>query len=249
MRRKALPLAALLALAASPARAEPLTVAVAANALPAMQELREGFRKGTGVDLALVSGSSGKFSAQIRAGAPFDLLLSADAEYPARLHEDGWADAPVVYARGRLILWTVKPGLDLSKGLAGLARERLGTLAVADPKVAPYGRAALEALDRAGLLGALESKLVFGESIGQVNQFVASGAADVGLTAKSAAFAPRTRGLGRWSEVPAELHAPIEQAFAVLKHGRERNPKAAAKLAEFLVSPEARKVWDRFGYD
>ncbi len=122
-------------------------------------------------------------------------------------------------------------------------------VAVPDPKAAPYGRAAREALAKSGVLAAVEPKLVVGESVGQTNQFVASGAADAGLTAKSTVFAPQTAGRGRWVEVPADLHAPIEQAFVVLRHGREKNPKAVDRLAEFLLSAEARAVWSKFGYE
>lgn len=249
MRNSLLLVSSLLALSAADARAQRLSVAVAANAMPAMEELKEAFRARTGIELSLASGSSGKFSAQIREGAPFDLFLSADADYPEKLHADGFAEAPRLYARGRLILWSTKAGLDLAKGVAGLSNPSVRKVAIADPRAAPYGRAAREALERAGVLAEVEAKLVFGESIGQTNSFIATGAADAGLTAKSTAFAPQTARQGRWVDVPADLHGPIEQALAVLRHGREKNPKAVSSLAEFLLSPEAREVWTRFGYE
>lgn len=239
----------MLALSPASARAKSLSVAVAANAMPAMEEIKGLFRGRSGIELSLVSGSSGKFSAQIREGAPFDLFLSADADYPQKLHADGFADEPRLYARGRLILWSTKEGVDLSKGVAGLSDRGVRKVAIADPKVAPYGRAAREAMEKAGVLAEVEPKLVYGESIGQTNSFIATGAADAGLTAKSTAFAPQTARLGRWVDVSTDLHAPIEQSLVVLKHGREKNPRAASRLAEFLLSAEARKVWARFGYE
>lgn len=242
-------LAALLALPGPAAGREPLSVAVAASALPALEALQESFRARTGLELRLVSGSSGRFSAQIRAGAPFDLFLSADVDAPARLHADGYAEAPRVYARGRLVLWTARADFPLERGLAGLADPAVKKIAVPDPAAAPYGRAALEALEKAGLRPAVMGRLVYGESVGQTNQFIASGAADAGMTAKSAVFAPRAVGLGRWSEVPADLHAPLDQAFVVLRRRRGGDPEAAARLAEFLLSAEARRVWARFGFE
>ncbi len=241
--------AALTASLAKDARALSLSIAVAANAMPPMEELRIAFHGRTGIALGLVSGSSGKFSSQIRAGAPFDLFLSADTGTLEGLHADGFAEAPRLYARGRLILWSARSGVDLSKGVAGLRDRSFRKIAIADPKTAPYGRAALEALENAGVLAEVRPKLVFGESIGQPDSFIATGAADAGLTAKSAAFAPRTAGLGRWVEVPAGLHAPIEQSLAVLRHGRENHPGETSRLAEFLLSAEARAVWTRFGYE
>lgn len=239
----------MLALFPASARAKSLSVAVAANAMPAMEEIKELFRAHTGIELSLVSGSSGKFSAQIREGAPFDLFLSADADYPRKLHTDGFADEPRLYARGRLILWSTKEGIDLAKGIAGLSDRSVRKVAIADPKVAPYGRAAREAIKKAGVLAEVGPKLVYGESIGQTNSFIATGAADAGLTARSTAFAQQTSRLGRWVDVATDLHAPIEQTLVVLKHGREKNPEATSRLVEFLLSAEAGKVWARFGYE
>lgn len=242
-----LALAALLALPDPAAAREPLVVAAAASALPALEALGEAFRARTGLPLRLVSGSSGRIAAQIRAGAPFDLFLSADVDAPAGLHADGYAEAPRVYARGRLVLWTARPDFPLDRGLAGLADPAVKKIAVPDPAAAPYGRAALQALERAGLRPAVESRLVYGESVGQAAQFIASGAADAGLTAKSAVVAPRAAGLGRWLEVPAKLHGPVDHALTVLRGGKD--PAGAARLAEFLLSAEARPVWERYGFE
>ena len=226
---------------------ERLSVAVAANALPAMAELAQDFTARTGLRLDLVSGASGKFSAQIRAGAPFDFFLSADADIPAELHADGFAEAPRLYARGRLVVWTLDEGFDPAEGLAGLARPSVRKVAVADPRAAPYGRAAREALAQAGVLAADEPKLVVGESVGQTNHFIASGAADAGLTAKSTVFAPQAAGKGRWAEVPAGPRPVGGRSSS--RGGRARHPRAVDRLAEFLLSEEARAVWVRFGYE
>lgn len=247
LRAARLALAALLALPAPAAAREPLVVAAAASAMPALEALGEAFRARTGQPLRLAPGSSGRLAAQVRAGAPFDLFLSADVDAPARLHSDGFAEEPRVYARGRLVLWTVRADFPLERGLAGLADPAVKKIALPDPAAAPYGRAALQALERAGLRPAVMGRLVYGESVGQAAQFIASGAADAGLTAKSAVLAPRATGLGRWREVPAALHGPVDHALVVLRGGRD--PAGAVRLAEFLLSAEARPVWERFGFE
>lgn len=229
------------------ASAKALTIAVAANMMPAMEELKETFRERTGVDLVLVSGSSGKFTAQIRTGgAPFDAFISADTEYPALLAAEGFAEGePVLYAYGTLVLWTLRE-LDPARGLALVDEAR--KVAVADPKVAPYGRAAVAALKKAGIMEKAEPKLVYGESISQANQFILSKAADFGLTAKSTVLAPKTRGLGRWADVDPRLYEPIAQSFIVLKAGAGRNPRLCARFKAFMLGPEARAALERFGY-
>ncbi len=224
--RTALSLAILLG--AAPLRAaERLSVAVAASVSPALAEVAAAFAEETGVAVALTPGSSGKLAAQIRSGAPFDVLVSADMLFPGAK----------AYASGRLILWTLKgvePRLDV------LSSSAVVKIAVADPKTAPYGRAALQAL--AGL--GVEAKLVYGESVAQVNQFVASKAADIGLTAKSTAFAPATKGLGRWSEVPPALYDPLEHGAAAVKAG-----PAAERFVAFLSGKKARAILRRHGFD
>ena len=178
-----------------------ITAAVAASVQFAMEELKEEFRRQTGMEVKAVYGSSGKLTTQIRNGAPFDLLVSADMDFPDSLHAWGHAAAaPKPYAYGKLVLWSMKD-LDLSKGLAALADPAVGKIALADPERAPYGRESVRALKRAGLYDKLKGRLVLGESISQVSQYVLLGSVDAGFGAKSVVLAPGTAGKGRWVEV------------------------------------------------
>ena len=183
-----------LLLATSWAQAEPLTVAIAANLKYVFDDLAAEFKKETGIETQSVLNSSGKIATQVRNGAPFDIFMSADMEFPEGLYKDGYAvTPPKPYAYGLLVLWTQKD-VDLSKGIVGLAETSVGNVAIANPKVAPFGRQALKALDYYKVRAAVEPKLVYGESITQVSQYVDSKAADVGFSAKSIVVAPETAG-------------------------------------------------------
>jgi molybdate transport system substrate-binding protein len=168
-------------------------------------------------------------------------------DYPLALHRDGLAGEPVLYAYGSLVLWTIREE-DLSRGLSALERPVFRRVALADPRLAPYGRAAFSALGKAGLLERVRSKLVYGESIAQVNHFVLSGAADAGLTAKPVVLAPRLKGRGRWVEVDPSLYDRIAQGAAATRRGLERRPLETRRFIEFLRSREARAVLERHGY-
>lgn len=229
-------------------RAEPLTVAVAANLRYVFDDLAGEFRKETGIETRSVLNSSGKISAQIRNGAPFDVFMSADMEFPERLYQDGYAVAsPKVYAYGLLVLWSMKD-IDLAKGVAMMTEPSISKVAVANPKVAPYGRQALKVLDYYQLRAAVEPKLVYGESVTQVSQYVDSRAADIGFSAKSIVMAPETAGKGRWIEVPAESYEPIAQGVVILKHGAETNGDAARKFVAFVQSAKAQEIFLKNGY-
>ena len=196
--------------------------------------------------LRLSSGSTGKFYAQIKNGAPFDVLLAADDETPARLLREGDAVRTQTYAVGKLALWSSDASkLDGTDVL--LRRGAYNKLAVANPRLAPYGAAALQVLDKLGLAGQVQHKLVMGENIGQTYQFVASGNADIGFVALSQVWQDgRLIGGSAWI-VPSMLHAPIRQDAALLKRG-EANAAARA-LLDFLKSPRAQAVIRRYGYD
>lgn len=235
-------------LVALPARSEMLTVAVAANVKYAFDDLAAEFGKASGIEVKGVVASSGKIAAQVKNGAPYDVFLSADTEYPETLYKEGFAAMPPkIYACGALVLWTRK-NLDLGKGLAVLADPAVTKVAVANPRLAPYGREAIKALDYYKLRGAVEPKLVYGESIAQVNQYVDTGTADVGFTAKSIVVAPETAGRGKWVEVPAESYAPIAQGAVILKHGSYSNAEEARRFFAFLFSPAARAIFQKYGY-
>lgn len=237
---------ALLSLAAA-ARAQ-ITAAVAANARYAMEDLKADFRKSAGIEVKTVYGSSGKLTAQIRNGAPFDVFVSADTDFPDSLYKWGYAaQKPRVYAYGALVLWTLR-ALPLDGGLGALGDTGIARIALADPQRAPYGREAVKALRKAGLYGKVEARLVFGESIAQVNQYVLAGAADVGFTAKSVVLAPENRGKGTWKELDSAAYDPIAQGAVVSKYGRDNNPETAARFLDYLGSGPARAILARYGY-
>ncbi len=194
-------------------------------------------------------GSSGSFFAMIENGAPFDLFLSADADYPRRLARKGLADGEVfLYARGRLALWVpASSRLDVgTRGLRALLDPSVRTIALANPRHAPYGRAAEAALRSLGLYEAVRRKLVLGENVAQAAQFVESGAADAGLLALSLARSPRMRAAGRHVEVPPSSYPGIVQGGIVLKGARER--AGAIALRDLLVGPRGREVLLRHGF-
>ena len=237
-----------LLIASTLAQAEPLTVAIAANLKYVFDDLAAEFKKETGLEVQGIPNASGKIATQVRNGAPFDLFLSADVDFPDGLYKDGYAvTPPKVYAYGILVLWTQKD-VDLSKGVAELADASVGKVAIANPKVAPFGKQTLKALEFYKVRAAVEPKLVYGESITQVSQYVDSKAADVGFSAKSIVLAPETAGKGKWVEVPAESYEPIAQALVILKHGSEANGEAARKFYGFVLSEKARAIFAKNGY-
>lgn len=228
--------------------AAPLTVAVAANVKFAFDELQAEFKKSTGLEINSVVSSSGKIAAQVQGGAPFDVFLSADMEFPEALHKDGLSvSAPKVYAYGVLVLWTLGP-LDLTRGIKVLSDPGVNKVAIANPKLAPYGEEAMRVLDYYKLRAAVEPRLIYGESIAQVNQYIDTQSASIGFTAKSVVLAPQLQGRGKWIEVPRESYQPIAQGVVILKHGAETNAAAAQRFVEFLGSARARGIFEKYGY-
>ncbi|HQR60448.1 MAG TPA: molybdate ABC transporter substrate-binding protein [Methylophilaceae bacterium] len=228
--------------------AEPLTVAIAANLKYVFEDLAAEFKKKTGIETQSVPNASGKIATQVRNGAPLDVFMSADMEFPEGLYKDGYAvTPPKPYAYGLLVLWTQKKVV-LSKGVAGLADASVGKVAIANPKVAPYGRQALKALEYYKVLAAVEPKLVYGESITQVSQYVDTKSADVGFSAKSIVMAPEMAGKGKWVDVPLESYEPIAQGVVILRHGAQTNGEAARKFYGFVLSEKARAIFAKYGY-
>ncbi len=237
-----------LLLTALAAQAEPLTVAIAANLKYVFDDLASEFKRETGIEAQSVLGASGKIATQVRNGAPFDVFMSADMEFPEGLYKDGFATTPPrPYAYGLLVLWTQKD-VDLGRGVTGLADASVGRVAIANPKVAPFGKQALKVLDYYKVRAAVEPKLVYGESITQVSQYVDSRSVDVGFSAKSIVTAPEMAGKGRWVEVPAESYDPIAQGVVILKHGSTVNGEAARKFYGFVLSDRARAIFAKNGY-
>ena len=237
----------LTAVLAAPAGADEVQVAVAANFTAPMKTIAADFEKATGHKAQLAFGATGKFYAQIKNGAPFEILLAADDETPAKLEREGVAvpGTRFTYAIGQLALWSAKPGFVDDKADV-LKQGTFNHLSIANPRLAPYGAAAVETLTQLGLLGALESKFVQGENIAQTYQFVSSGNAELGFVALSQIYADgKLKGGSAWI-VPGNLHNPIRQDAAVLVKGKD-NPAAAA-LMEFLKGEKARAVIKSYGY-
>lgn len=234
--------------AMQPARAHAAQahIAVASNFAAPMKKLAAQFEQATGHTLTLSSGATGKFYAQIKHGAPFDVLLAADDETPARLIREGDAVQSQTYAIGRLALWSERPDF-INGSDAVLRQNRFQRLAIANPKLAPYGAAAIEVLANLNLTDSVKSKLVTGENIAQTYQFVASGNAELGFVALSQVMQNGTLRSGSVWQVPATLHAPIRQDAVLLKHGA--NNAAARALLDFLNIPAAIILIRSYGYE
>lgn len=237
-----------LACAALAARAGEVTVAVAANFAAPMQRIASAFHAATGHDAKLAIGATGAFYTQVKSGAPFDVLLAADERTPARLEQEGLAVAGsrFAYASGRLVLWSAQPGFVDERGEV-LSRGRFARIAIADPKLAPYGQAAVETLHHLRLYERLQPKIVQGENIAQALQFVATGNAPLGFVALSQVIDHGRIARGSGWIVPATLHAPIRQDAVLLVHGKDN--AAALALMRFLRGDAARGVIRDFGYE
>ncbi|HWP13098.1 MAG TPA: molybdate ABC transporter substrate-binding protein [Ramlibacter sp.] len=223
-------------------------VAVAANFTAPMEKIVVEFEKDTGHKAVLTFGATGNFYVQIRNGAPFMLMLAADDETPARLEKEGFAVAGTrfTYAIGRLVLWSAQPGLVDDKGEI-LAKGRFEHIALANPKLAPYGAAAVETLTRLNLLEGLRPRFVQGENIGQAFQFVATGNAPLGFVALSQVMVNGRIAKGSAWVVPASLHAPIRQDAVILARGKDS--AATAALAAYLRGDKARAIIRSYGYE
>ena len=238
---------AVCALLALPAAAAEVQVAVAANFTAPMRRIAALFERDTGHKLLPAFGATGAFHAQITHGAPFDVLLAADASTPARLVTEGFAQggSAFTFAVGRLVLWSSQSGVVDAQGDV-LKRGNFDRLAIANPKLAPYGAAAVQVQERLGVVDALRSKWVQGENIAQTYQFVAFGNALLGFVALSQVFENGAIRSGSGWIVPQHLHDPIRQDAVLLQRGRD-NPAALA-LMKFLRSDAARRVIAEHGY-
>ena len=248
-KRSSIFLASCLALGLSgPAWAEGVQVAVAANFAQPMKKIAEAFEQATGHKAVLAFGSTGKFHAQIANGAPFDVFLAADAQTPARLEREGAAipGSRFTYAIGKLALWSAKPNFVDDRGEV-LKSGPFNHIALAAPKLAPYGAAAVEVLEKLGLMDALRPKFVQGENIAQAHQFVASGNAELGFVALSQVYRDGKLMAGSGWIVPADFHTPIRQDAVILS--RAGNNPAARSLAGFLKGEKARAIVRAHGYD
>jgi len=238
-----------LGLTAASAAAQTLTVAAASDLQSALPAIASRFEKDTGRKVTLTFGSSGNFFTQIQNGAPFDVFLSADIDYPQRLEASGQAERGSLYeyATGRLVLWTRRDsGIDVRRGLTVLGEEPVRRIAIANPEHAPYGRAAVATLRHEGLYERVQGKFVLGENISQAAQFAQSGAADVGLLALSVALSPALKNSGTYFDIPESWYPPIEQAAVVLTSSRQRD--LARRFIDYLKTPESARILQSFGF-
>lgn len=230
------------------AAAEEVHVAVAANFAAPMERIAAEFARDTGNKALVSAGGTGKLYSQINNGAPFEVFLSADEATPAKLEQEGLgvAGSRFTYAIGKLVLWSSKPGHVDPQGEV-LKKGDFRHLAIANPKLAPYGRAAQEVLEKRGVWQQLQSRLVFGENIAQAHQFVSSGNAELGFVALSQIRQDSAEHQGSFWLVPQALYAPIRQDAILLARGKGKT--AAEQLLKYLKSDKAATIIKRYGYD
>lgn len=231
------------------ASAQSITVAAASDLQTVMPKLASRFQQQTGLTIRTTFGSSGNFFSQIQNGAPFDVFLSADVDYPRRLEAAGLVEPGSLgtYAYGRIVLWSRKDrAMEVNRGLQALLDPAIRRISVANPQHAPYGRAAVAALRREQIYERVQTKLVFGENVSQAAQFVDSGNADAGLIALSLALDPALKERGTFYEIPASFYPPIEQAGAVIKASPSK--AAAREFLAFLQTPDARGLLQDHGF-
>lgn len=225
---------------------EKLTIATAANMQYAMEKITVAFSEQSGIETELVVGSSGMLTAQIASGAPFDIFISADLQYPEYLYEEGLGyQKPDVYAYGQLVLWTCKKGIVPSLSL--LKEESVSHIAMANPELAPYGTAAKEVLIEGELYDQVSDKLVYGESITQTNQFIRTGAAEIGFTSLSVVMSEQIEGTGQWVLMPDSAYKPIAQGILILDNHKHRLDNAL-KFHKFLLSEKGQQILEKNGY-
>jgi molybdate transport system substrate-binding protein len=248
MRSAVLTMAAL-CLAAASVAAQTLTVAAASDLQSVLPAIASQFEKDTGQKVTLTFGSSGNFFTQIQNGAPFDVFLSADIDYPRRLEASGEAERGTVYkyATGHIVVWTrTDSGIDVRGGLATLLDARVRRIAIANPQFAPYGRAAVAALRHEGLYERVRTKFVLGDNISQAAQFAQSGAADVGLVALSVALSPALKSFGTYLEIPESWYPPIDQAAVVLAASRRK--AVARQFIDYLKQSDSARALQSYGF-
>jgi molybdate transport system substrate-binding protein len=231
-------------------RHEAHTVAAAANLQFAMQDVADRFQKETGKNVKVIYGSSGNFFQQLQNGTPFDTFFSANLDYPKKLGAAGLSEpgSYYQYAKGRIVIWVPKDSkLDLSAGLQVLLNPSINKIAVANPQHAPYGQAAVAAMQKAGIYKKVKDKFVLGENISQTASFVVSGSADLGIVALSLAMSPNMEDKGRYAEIPASEYPPIEQACVILNSSKHK--ETATQFLSFVKTAAVADTLRRYGFD
>ncbi len=225
-----------------------LNIATAANAQFALKEIEEVYESlQDSIKLEIVVSSSGKLTAQIQQGAPYDVFLSANMKYPDYLFRENLASStPKVYAQGGLVIWSSKLLLDNQNWRDHF--NQVAKIAIANPEMAPYGEQAIQFFNYYDLYSNLKNKLVYGESISQTNQYILSGACELGITAKSVVLSPPIKDKGSWTEVPTESYKPIEQGLVITHFGQEKHPEQSKAFVDFLFSAQAKAILEKYGY-
>jgi molybdate transport system substrate-binding protein len=243
--------AVVLALCLSPlCLAQEFTVAAAADLQSAMQEVAAQFQKDSGNPVKVIYGSSGNFFQQIQNGAPFDIFFSANLDYAKKLEAAGLTDSDSYYqyARGKIVVWVRNDSkINLDTGLRALLDPNVKKVAIANPLHAPYGQAAVAAMEKEGVYKKAKDKIVLGENISQAASFIISGAADIGVVALSLAVSPNMKDKGRYAEVPASEYPPIDQACVILKSSK--NKETAKQFLLFMKSVHVAETLKRYGFE
>jgi molybdate transport system substrate-binding protein len=248
-RRLLLAVAICLGLGGELCPAQEITVAAAADLQFVMQEVGGRFQKETGKTVKLIYGSSGNFAQQLQNGAPFDIFFSANLDYPKQLEAAGLTEPGTFYqyAIGKIVVWVPNDSkLDISSGLKVLLDPSIKKIAIANPQHAPYGKAAVAAMQKENVHEQVKDKFVLGENISQTAMFVASGSADVGILALSLALSPSMKDKGRYAEVPAGDYPPIEQACVIM--GSSNNKSVARKFLKFIQSATIKELFQKYGF-
>lgn len=223
------------------------TIAAAANVQFALADIVSAFEEKHGIKTNVVIGSSGKLAAQIQQGAPYSVFLSADKKYPEFLFKNGKSTAlPENYATGFLAVWSNKELV--VKEIIDLKKPAIKKIAIANPKTAPYGVQVENVLKYYNIWDAVQHKLVFAENIAQTNQYILSGACDVGLTAYSTAFAKNINQKGTWIKINTDSYSPIEQGAIITTFGQKNHPEMTKQFYDFLFSESAKTIFAQYGY-
>ena len=227
-------------------RKDYINIATAANVQFAMDTLASLFEYETGTKANVILGSSGKLTAQIIQGAPYDVFVSANMKYPMEIYNKNLSTGkPRIYAYGSLVLWSVNDSIEPVPDI--LLNEKIRKIALPNPKTAPYGEAAIEFLRNMGISDHVKDKLVYGESISQVNQFLISRTADIGFTSKSVVLSPKMKSLGTWSDINTDDYSPIRQGVIVIDR-KKGHMKQAEEFVIFLLSDKAKDILELYGY-
>lgn len=230
-------------------QAQPLRVAVAANAQFVIRSLQADFKKTTGIEIEVIIGSSGKLTTQIKNGAPYDLFLSADMDFPEALYKEGFGiNRPKVYALGSLIVCSTA-NFEIKNWQGLLTTGKVNKIAVANPILAPYGKAAEQAIRYYGLWNKVNSKIVLGESISQVNTYISTGVVSLGFTTEALIYeSPDAATKLKWVKVDHKVYDEIKQGMLILTYAKKHNYNKALKFFTYLQSPAAKQIFRENGY-